>query len=265
MEPIRTRYPIVLVHGIASRDERPTPSWGRIVPFLRACGLSVYTGGTDAWGSIEINAETLRKNVLRILEREGCEKVNLIAHSKGGLDCRYMITALGMAEHVASLTTISTPHRGSLTGDKLRSLPSGFYRCLGWVLHRRARYLGDPNYDFHDAFWQMSASACASFNLRVPDAPGVYYQSFAAAMRFPVSDLTMLFQHLIVRHFEGENDGIVAVESAKWGRFRGVLRGDGPLGVSHVDAVDQHHKRRGAPNIPLFYAAICRELGEMGM
>ena len=39
------------------------------------------------------------------------EKVNIIAHSKGGLDARYMISKLNMGEYVASLTMISSPHR----------------------------------------------------------------------------------------------------------------------------------------------------------
>ena len=40
--------------------------------------------------------------------------VNLMAHSMGGLDCRHLITHLRPTEYVPlSLTSISTPHRGS--------------------------------------------------------------------------------------------------------------------------------------------------------
>src|SRR5262249_5187529 len=38
--------------------------------------------------------------------------VHVFAHSMGGLDARYMISRLGMAKRVLSLTTIATPHRG---------------------------------------------------------------------------------------------------------------------------------------------------------
>jgi triacylglycerol lipase len=40
----------------------------------------------------------------------------LIAHSMGGLDSRFMLSPANLdhlAAHVASLTTISTPHHGS--------------------------------------------------------------------------------------------------------------------------------------------------------
>lgn len=41
-------------------------------------------------------------------EETGCEKVNIIAHSKGGLDSRYAISRLGMDQYTASLTTINS-------------------------------------------------------------------------------------------------------------------------------------------------------------
>ena len=40
-------------------------------------------------------------------------KVNIIAHSMGGLDARYAIAKLGLADRVASLVTIGTPHLGT--------------------------------------------------------------------------------------------------------------------------------------------------------
>ena len=39
--------------------------------------------------------------------------MHLIAHSMGGLDARHMIVREGMAERVASLTTVGTPHNGT--------------------------------------------------------------------------------------------------------------------------------------------------------
>ena len=45
------------------------------------------------------------------------KKIHIIAHSMGGLDSRYMISKLGMADRVLSLTTISTPHHGSPIAD----------------------------------------------------------------------------------------------------------------------------------------------------
>ena len=47
--------------------------------------------------------------------------------SKGGLDARYLISGLHMAPYVASLTTINTPHRGSMLVEFLKRLPDGVY------------------------------------------------------------------------------------------------------------------------------------------
>ena len=49
---------------------------------------------------------------MQIIQKTGCEKVNIIAHSKGGLESRYAISQLGLSPYVASLTTINTPHHG---------------------------------------------------------------------------------------------------------------------------------------------------------
>ena len=53
------------------------------------------------------------------LHRGEVEKVNIIAHSKGGLDSRAAIAHCGMAPYVATLTTINTPHRGCIFAEYL--------------------------------------------------------------------------------------------------------------------------------------------------
>ena len=77
----------------------------------------------EAWGTIENNAEIIQKKINEILEENHCGKVNIIAHSKGGLDARYLISGLHMEDKVASLTTISTPHRaGNHRKQKIKIL-----------------------------------------------------------------------------------------------------------------------------------------------
>lgn len=44
-------------------------------------------------------------------------RVHILAHSMGGLDARWVIVQEGMADRIASLTTIATPHRGTTLGD----------------------------------------------------------------------------------------------------------------------------------------------------
>ena len=102
---MNTRYPIVLVHGLAMKDTFFMKSFGRIDRILRIQGYTVYKSGVDAVGSVESNAGQLKAEVEEILRETGADKVNIIAHSKGGLDAKWMINHLGMAEKAASLTT----------------------------------------------------------------------------------------------------------------------------------------------------------------
>jgi triacylglycerol esterase/lipase EstA (alpha/beta hydrolase family) len=127
---VQLKYPIVLVHGAGFRDKTLgfINYWGRIPKHLEKNGVTVYYGGTDAWGSIEENAEILKNRILRILQEEDLEKVNIIAHSRGGLEARYLISALEMEEYVASLTTISTSHRGVKAMNTVVKIPDGLYK-----------------------------------------------------------------------------------------------------------------------------------------
>ena len=93
----KTRYPILLLHGAGFRDLKRPFYWGRIPDALEAHGAALYYGRQDCWASVGDNAQFLKGRLLKILEETGAEKVNIIAHSKGGLDARCAITTLGMS------------------------------------------------------------------------------------------------------------------------------------------------------------------------
>ena len=86
-----TRYPILLIHGTGLGD---LGYWGRIPGALRRKGARVYFGGQDSWATVETNAAALKRRVEDILRTTGCGKVHLIAHSKGGLEARYLVSTL---------------------------------------------------------------------------------------------------------------------------------------------------------------------------
>lgn len=259
-----TRYPILMVHGLGFRDWKYINYWGRIPKALKGQGASVFFGNQDSWGSIEENAITLRRTVLRILNETGAEKVNIIAHSKGGLDARYMISSLGMGDKVASLTTVSTPHHGSETMDILRRLPLWMFKAVGWFVNLYYRILGDKSPNFVRASKQLSTETCRRFNRDNPDCKGVYYQSYAVAMKNPMSDIVMFIPNLVIGIAEGENDGIVAVSSAVWGDFRGVVRSSTRRGVSHPDIVDFRRRKCGDFDPREFYIGIAEQLKNKG-
>lgn len=115
----RTRYPILLVHGVFFRDFEHFNYWGRIPKELEKNGATLYYGEHNSAAAVADSAKELEKRILDIVRQTGCGKVNIIAHSKGGLDSRAAIAATSAGEYVASLTTINTPHRGCEFADYL--------------------------------------------------------------------------------------------------------------------------------------------------
>ena len=104
--------------------------------------------------------------------------MNIIAHSKGGLDSRYALSVLGADKYVASLTTVNTPHRGCLFAEYLLNKVSENMRnAIADKYNSALKKIGDPNPDFIAAVTDLTSSACAVLNENCPDCENVYYQS----------------------------------------------------------------------------------------
>lgn len=265
-----TKYPIVLVHGMGFRDRKHICYWGRIPKVLRRHGAAVYFGEQDSNGSIETNARQLAKRIDEILAKTHAPKVNVLAHSKGGLEMRYLISSMGYGDRIASLTTLATPHHGSKTLDRLAWLPDGLLRFGCKVADLWFRLLGDRQPDTYRAIQLFLTKNAAAFNRANPDDPRVYYQSYGFVMPRAAADLTMWFPWTIVHAFEGENDGLLAPRAVKWTNFRGIYTGQARRGVSHMDEIDGRrmrvrlHGEYDFDDVPLFYLHIAAELKRMG-
>ncbi len=231
------KYPVVLVHGFGFRDGKKLNYWGRIPKFLEDKGCKVFYGGQDSCATIEDNALLLKRRIEEVLEETGAEKVNIIAHSKGGLEARYLISSMKMYGVIASLTTVGTPHHGSVTIEKI---PKFVLKTAGFFMNIWMRIMGDKHPNAYRAYLSFRADSAEKFNADNPDSPDVYYQSYAFAMR---RDIFLWFTHLIINKLEGENDGLVSVRSAEWGEFRGVKRSNSKRGISHCDEVDMRRRR----------------------
>lgn len=257
MTDCRTRYPILLIHGLNCRDDWVFPYWGRVAETLREHGARVYLSGQDAWGSIPGNGADLLRRGEEILEREGAEKLNLLAHSKGGLEARFLISSLGFAGRTASLTTICTPHRGSqaaavwLARERVCNFAgrkmAGFWRARG-----------DRNPDFRAALEALTPEAMERFNAENPDSPQVYYQSWGARLHGAGWDPVDRAQLWLTRA-DAPTDGLVSPDSAAWGVYRGTLEG-----VSHQDSVGGRRRKRPGFDAGDFYIRLARELAGMG-
>jgi triacylglycerol lipase len=178
----KTKYPLLMVHGIFFRDWEFSNYWGRIPKELETNGATCYYGNQKSSASVEECGAELAERIKSIITETGCEKVNIIAHSKGGLDSRYAISRMGMGKHVASLTTICTPHYGCKSIRKIvKHIPNKAMRYINKNYETLFTILGDKNPDFLNGLeGVMDTSA---LNEIMPDDTSVYYQSVASKMK----------------------------------------------------------------------------------
>ena len=265
-EICKTKYPILLVHGVFFRDFRYVNYWGRIPKELQRNGATVYYGQQQSAAAVEDSGRELADRIRQILAETGCEKVNIIAHSKGGLDSRAAIAHAGCAPCVASLTTINTPHRGCIFAEYLlKKIPAAARQKIADTYNAALKRLGDEAPDFLAAVTDLTASACEARNAATPDAPGVFYQSVMSYCRkaqhgkFPLN-----MTYPIVKHFDGLNDGLVAVDSAKWGDQFTLLEPRGHRGISHGDVVDLNRENIPGFDVREFYVSLVADLKNRG-
>jgi len=245
--PPRLRYPVVLAHGILGFDEvRLGPGkaeyWRGIPARLRRLGADVRVARVPMVASVAARAEELARAV-RSLD---APKVNIIAHSMGGLDARYAIARLGLSDRVASLTTVGTPHRGTPLADVGTHVLGE-----GLMLRRLVSAIGIDA----GAFYDLTTSRMLGFNREVKDAARVAYGSYLAKAGSGIGlHPLLLAPHLYLRDRAGENDGLVPVSSQRWGEVLGSVDADhwAQIGWS------------GKFDAPAFYAEVLRELAGRG-
>ena len=265
-EICKTKYPILMVHGVFFRNFRYLNYWGRIPKELKRNGATVYYGQQQSAASVEDSGRELAARIRQILDETGCEKVNIIAHSKGGLDSRAAISHCGMAPYVATLTTINTPHRGCIYAEYLlNKVPEAARQKIASAYNTTLRHLGDENPDFLAAVTDLTESACLARNENTPDMPGVVYESVmswckkAQYGKFPLN-----VTYPIVKHFDGKNDGLVSVESARWGTKFTLLEPEGKRGISHGDVVDLNRENIPGFDVREFYVDLVKDLKQRG-
>jgi triacylglycerol lipase len=260
-ENLSLKYPVVLAHGIAMRDRGTTfVPWGRIPRVLRENGVEIYFGNTDAWGSIESNAEMLKATVDKILKETGKEKVNIIAHSKGGLDSRYMIWKYDYGNKVASLTTISTPHNGAVLADMILNLKSIHSKATKKNLEDLSKLFNDLYPDIYTAGYNLTTANMKEFNKIVTMDDRVYYQSIYSIMNNTADDLFFAASYKIIKKEMGGNDGLVDEYSARWGNNITKIEG----GISHIQIIDIMGNDLFDMRIPNIYLRTVNDLKNKG-
>ena len=224
-------FPIVLAHGVCrfdqlwsdvfdvdNSDTEEKDQWHYfkgIRTMLLKKGYNVFHSNVSWAAGVEKRADNLLGNLQNILEMTQKEKINIIAHSMGGLDARHMMfndrNYGKIHERIASLTTISTPHWGSSFAD--------------WGVKNLSRFLPIAEKLGLDleAFRDLTVEACANFNKK-PEVTDfehecetrVIFNTYAGRQKFKSVFDVFKPSFIIIEKKEGENDGLVSVKSAKW-------------------------------------------------
>jgi triacylglycerol lipase len=232
----RLRHPVVLAHGLLGFDEiaiagRRHRYFRNIAEQLAPLGAEFHHPQLPPAGGVEVRAGRLVSLVCEL----PAQRVNVIAHSMGGLDARFAIARLGLADRVASLVTIGSPHRGTPLADL----------ALSRATARLLKF---------EALRDLGPVALERFNREVPDAPGVAYCSIVAATDLAHTNPLLWPTHAYLSKRCGPNDGLVPATSQRWGR---VLR---EIEADHWAQVGWSRKFDAAG----LYESILRELVGLG-
>lgn len=281
----RTKYPIVLVHGLFGFDSilGVYDYWYGIGDELKAGGASVYTASVSAANSSEVRGEQLIRDLDRLRAITGKSKFNLMGHSHGGPTVRYVASV--RPDLVASVTLIGAPNTGSPVADgvsgalppgsPLRTFVAGFVNAFAGFLGAVSGNL-DPQNSLA-ALGSLSSAGSSAFNARHPQGKpttscgsgaatvnGIRYYSMSGTSVltnvFDISDAALGAGGLFFG-FE-QNDGLVGRCSSRWGT---VLRDD--YGWNHLDEVNQFLGLRGlfSSNPQSVYRAQANRLQSLGL
>ena len=252
----KTKYPIVLEHGLGGFDELfgVYEYWFRIPGELRDGGATVFVAEVSQLNSTEARGEQLIDQIEQIVAITGKPKVNLIGHSHGGLDVRYV--AAVRPDLVASVTSVGSPHKGAELVDFLRANVQGgsftesviayFANSLGMVL---GLLTGNTNpSDAVAALDSLTTAGMAQFNASYPQGVpttacgqgaavvnGIRYYSWSGTgiltNALDASDPAMALTSFF---YSEANDGLVGRCSSHLGS---VIRDN--YFMNHLDEVNQ--------------------------
>lgn len=250
----RLQAPIIMVHGLLGFSRIQIRGWtftsyfSKIPEILEEGGNRVHVAQVAPIGSVAQRAAQLKEFIDTVAPRE---PVHILAHSMGGLDSRYMISRLGMANRVLSLTSLGTPHRGTAFAD--------------WGVKRFDRLAGAALELFglsFQAFRDLTTHSCRRFNDEITDSPNVRYYSVAGRHRGGWHSPEWQLPHRIVSDMEGENDGVVSVQSATYGEHFDLWEGD------HLSLINWHNPlsliRRFCEERSTYYARLIKRLADQG-
>lgn len=258
---MKTKYPIILVHGALVKNWLFYRCFGKIDKILKKEGYVVYIANIDACGSIENNASQLKSYINKIIEKENVEKVNLICHSKGGLDAKYMIDNLDEAHHVSSVSALCSPFKGTPVATAMMNQPKWIIALENFFMKIFYKLIGDKK-----PVPKILGNQLKRINtLDEPEMvlqEGIYFQSFSAKTNSIKDNFIDSLPLLISRHMENvPTDGLVPLDSTIFGNYRGLISEEN---LSHNQVIDNTASYKKKKIIFEFYKNLAKDLADRG-
>lgn len=165
-----------------------------------------------------------------------------------------------MAERVASLTTICTPHKGSQIATRLLKMPKFLTKNIAFWVNFWYRLFGDKKPNSLEVCKQLQVvNGNEAPQLEVPS--DIYCQSYSATLNKSRDDFIMGVPLMFSKHYEKEaSDGLVSPSSSVFGNYKGDIDGS----VSHIQIVGFAASKKKKEKIYAFYTQLCEELAKMG-
>lgn len=267
----QTKYPLLLVHGVFFRDSKYLNYWGRIPRELEKNGAVIFYGNHQSAAAVSDSAVELTEKIKQIVKETGSKKVNVIAHSKGGLDIRYACSCLDAAPFIASLTTINSPHKGCEFADFLLSKAGEkFKNTVALAYNAGAKKLGDKDPDFISAVTDLTSRRMTELNQMMSDFDfkdyNIYTQSFGSNLKHMTSGRFPLnMSYHLVKYFDGPNDGLVGYKSFPFGEKYEYLEAKTNRGISHGDMIDLNREDIPGFDVREFYVKLVSDLKERNL
>lgn len=261
---IHLKHPVLLCHGYGAIASivKPSPLYD-VAILMRTHNVAAFAPNIVPYAKIEIRAKSWVEIINNLLEKNSYSKVNIVAHSMGGLDVRYALSKLDISSKVESLTTVSTPHRGASLAELTQKAPDAITDKLAEFLD----WMGNNIFPTGQSDAAGSAQQLTrqylmeTFNPDVPDVESLPYYSFSSAVgkntNQPITVISR-FQNSYIFEEEGINDGMVSVESSKWGEH--IKTGN----ISHLEQMNFRVKDERKPMFRKFWLDVIRHLEKQG-
>lgn len=261
---VKLKYPVFMCHGYGALGSviNPGPMHEPCME-IRRHGIAAIAPNIVPYGRVEIRAENWARLIREFCAQHDCEKVNVVAHSMGGLDMRHALSKFDIADKVDSLTTVATPHRGSSLADLVLKAPEVVTEKLGEIVD----WFGDYVYpktknDALGAVEQLTSAYVKNvFNPDNPDVETVSYYSYSAAVGKGTKNSinpVLKFQNNQIYEREGVNDAFVSVDSAKWGNHIKTI----PL--SHLSQLYLQMNKESKKTYHEFWLSLLETLSKNG-